>query len=313
MSRENQEGRLLHVSQPQFWGCLVVALVVFSFARGPIWRHAGDIASLDLAIFWSYGAIPLLIGGCLLWSHRWSWRGVLLDSLALVLLKYGITYSIAMVLWATVAPPHGPPAAPAHAVSAAEPEPVVVPTPIDPARTGVIEATVVDAQGSPAAGALVYVAAGLEGYVFAPPTEPLVLEHGKEGVTPALAVAQVGQPIQGRSIDGRMHTMVATRDGGPLFNIPLLSSGASTPVRVREAHGMTILRCNVHPSEPTSRLLTLAHPFFRLTDAAGKVRLEGVPAGRLRLAAARGEESAVEDAVTLDAGATREVRLSLGR
>ena len=72
---------------------------------------------------------------------------------------------------------------------------------------------------------------------------------------------------------------------------------------------MTVLRCNVHPTEPTSRLLVLSHPFFARTDAAGKARLAGVPAGSLRVAAALADGSAGEEAVALAAGATREVRI----
>src|SRR6185312_5929121 len=102
----------------------------------------------------------------------------------------------------------------------------IVPTPIYPAETGVLDATVADAEGRPIAGAVVYVSAGLSGYVFAPPKAPVVITHGPEGVQPALAVVQAGQRIEGRSTDGRMHTLVATLPGdeAPLFNVPLLSS-----------------------------------------------------------------------------------------
>ena len=310
---EDGGGRLLHVSRAQFWGSFAASLVVFFFVTGPVWRNAGDIFALDGAIFWSYGAIPLLIGGCLLWSRRFTLRGFLLDSLALAVLKYVVTNMIAVVLWATIAPPRAAATAPHLPPPAASPEAPIVPTPIDPAQTGALEATVADAHGQPVAGALVYVSAGLTGYVFAAPAEPLVLEHGPEGVSPALAVVQVGQRIEGRSTDGRMHTLVANRDGAALFNVPLLASGAPTPVRVREAHGMTVLRCNVHPGEPTSRLLTLAHPFFGRTDAAGRALLVGVPAGRVSVAAAGMDGSAGEEAVVITAGAKREVRIGLRR
>src|SRR6185312_8911475 len=143
--------------------------------------------------------------------------------------------------WATVAPPKAAAAAIPHRAThsaPATPEPAIVPTPIDAARTGTVRATVVDGAGRPVAGALVYVAAGVEDFVFAAPEAPVVLEHGPLGVTPALAVAQVGQRIEARSSDGRMHTLVASRDGAALFNVPLLASGAPTATRLRDAGGL---------------------------------------------------------------------------
>jgi hypothetical protein len=88
----------------------------------------------------------------------------------------------ALILWEITPAPKAelppPPIAPAPAA----PEPAVIPTPIDPASTGVVQAVVVDDQGRPIEGALTHIAAGLEGYVFdAHPQEEeallLVLAH----------------------------------------------------------------------------------------------------------------------------------------
>ena len=68
-------------------------------------------------------------------------------------------------------------------------------------------------------------------------------------LAPELAVVELGQHIEGRSTDGRLHTLVVRREGAPLFNVPLLSSGAPTTTTVRpgEAPGLASVRCNVHP------------------------------------------------------------------
>jgi hypothetical protein len=305
------EGRFLHVSRAQFVGSLAACVALFLFVRGPLWRHAGDIGTLDGAIGWSYGAIPLLVGGCLLASRRWSLRGFLLDTMALTLVKYVVTCSIAIALWATVAPVPSASAAVKPRRAPAGAEQAIVPTPIDPAQTGSVRATVVDPAGRPLAGALVFVAAGLDDHVFAPPSEPLVIEHGPQGITPALAVAQVGQRIEARSTDGHMHTLVAGRPGEVAFNVPLLASGAPTSTRLRDAEGLLSLRCNVHPGEPEGRLLTLAHPFFARSDAEGHVTLAGVPAGRLQIGAAHGERGAGRATIDLHAREDADVQITV--
>jgi hypothetical protein len=305
------EGRLLHISRAQFFGSLAASVVIFLFVTGPLWRHAGNIAKLDGAIFWSYGAIPLLVAGCLIASRRWSLRGFLLDTMALTLVKYIVTCTIAIALWATVAPLQ---AAPARYSPRRAPEPAaqaIVPTPIDPARTGAVRVTVIEHGGQPLPDAIVFVSSGLEDFVFAPPAEPALLERGPAGISPALAVAQVGQRIEARSTDGRMHTLVASKDGEALFNVPLLASGASTTTRLHGAHGLTAVRCNVHPGEREGRLLTLASPFFGRTDAAGQVTISGVPAGQIRIGAVDGEHPAGESAVEIRAQETAELRIEV--
>lgn len=108
-----------------------------------------------------------------------------------------------------------------------------------------------------------------------------------------------------------MHTLVAGEAGEVLFNVPLLASGAPTTTVLREARGLTTLRCNVHPEEPEGRLLTLANPYFGRSDAEGRVLLSGVPAGKLRLGAAHGAQAAGESPVEVRAGETAEVRIEL--
>lgn len=307
------DGWLFHLSPAQFVGSLAASVALFLFATGPVWRHAGDIGKLDAAIWWSYGAIPLLVAGCLIISRRWSLRGFLLDTMALTLVKYVVTCTIAIACWSTVAPPRAASAmtSPRRAPAPAPVEPAVVPTRIDPARTGTLRATVVDRAGQPLAGALVFVASGLEDHVFAVPAGAVAIAHGPRGITPALAVAQVGQRVEARSTDGRMHTLVARRGSEAVFNVPLLASGDPTTTRLRDAQGWTELLCNVHPEEPRGRLLVLAHPFSGWSDAAGQVVLSGVPAGALRVGAAQGDRGMGDAGVELRPMETVEVRIEV--
>lgn len=300
---------LPRLSRRQFWFCIVVPVVTFLFCTGPIWTHPWE---LDAAIVYSYLPVPFLVLGLLAWSRRLTLRGFLLDTLTLTLVKYTITLSIALVLWNVSAPPVKPVAARAfHAPVPAEPPPT--PTPIAPEATGALEGVVTSPDGQPAAGALVFIAEGLEKYVFAPPKEPLRLENDGTMVTPRLSAAQTYQAISARSTDGHLHTLVAASSEGPLFNVPLLSSGLPDTVVVREPHGITKIRCAVHQGdrEKASYLAVLAHPFFTITGINGRFAWTGVPAARLRVGVFHPELGETSSAVELAARGRAELRLPL--
>lgn len=278
---------------------LVVVVALFLVARGAVWRNPWDPEALDSAIFWSYLPIPFLVAGGLLLARRFSWRFLLLESMAITLLKYVTTFLVALAFWATSDPPppksaSAPPPPPKAAAPEAPPPP---PTPIARERTGTLRGSLKSAAGEPVAGAFVYVAAGLEAFVFERPTEPLRVENDGAGVRPPLVVVRAGQTILGRSLDGHLHTLVASGDtAGTTFNIPMMSSGAWSTVVVREPAKVSRLRCTVHPEgEAPSYLVVLDHPFFATTGADGAFSFAGVPAGKVTLAAwhaERGDTSA---------------------
>jgi hypothetical protein len=314
---EAHDGGLPRLSRAQFFGVLALGIALFLFEAGPVWRHPWEMARVDGAIFWSYVLIPLLVLACLAWSRRLSLRAFFLDTLALVLLKYVATCTLALVLWETT--PFRPAAAappPRHAAAAAaaQAEPAATSTPLDPARTGTVAGTVSDAAGRPAASALVWIAAGLEDHVFAPPAAPVSFVNTGAGMTPPLAVVQAGQPLSARSADGQLHTMVAVKDERTLFNLPLLASGAPSHTSFREAEGLVTLRCNVHPghAEAEGRVLVLDHPFFAWTDETGHFALHGVPAGRVRLAAYAGGRGSAEEGIDVAPGAAGRAALTVG-
>jgi hypothetical protein len=60
------------------------------------------------------------------------------------------------------------------------------------------------------------------------------------------------------------------------------------------ALGELSIDCTVHREEARARLIVLGHPFFAKTDASGSFAFTGVPAGKLRIAAADGETVEIE-------------------
>ncbi len=303
------------MSRAQLAGALAVALTLFLFEAGPIWRHPWDMELLNRAIFWSYVALPLLVIGCLAWSRHLSWKAFLVDTLVLTLVKYTCTFAFALVLWeVTPFPARAHAAALPHAARLAVTESRAAVTPIDPATTGAVTGTVLDAAGHPVPGALVWISSGLEDYVFAPPTTPVTIDRADHASPPAIVVVQVNQPVLARSTDGKLHTFIAVKDGKTLFNTPLLPSGDPSHPTFGEARGLVTVKCNIHPSpaEAEGQILVVAHPFFAWTDERGHFAFRGVPGARVKLTSLVDGRSGVERAVDVVPGGDAAVTLTFG-
>jgi hypothetical protein len=304
------EPRLRRLSRLQFWGIFAFAVAMFLFSTGPVWRNAWNMSVLNTAILWSYLPLPFLVAGALAYRRALGFKAFFLDVLELTLLKYSTTFGIALVLWSVYPPPAEPVASATPHAEAKPAAPPPKPTVLDPARLGTLKGTVSDASG-PVAGALVSVS-GLEDIVFAPPAAPLVLVNDGSGITPRLAGAMVGQKIEARSSDGRLHTLVATANKAAVFNVPLLPAGVARTLEVAEPHGLMELRCTVHPGEPHTFVGVFANPFFALTDADGRFSFEGVPAGALKVSVSRdGHAKDATADVTVEGRATAETKLQL--
>jgi hypothetical protein len=299
------------LTRTQFWVCLGLIVTMFMFITGPVWAHPWNINVLDVAIYVSYVPIPFLVLGCLAWRRKLNFKGAFLDILEMTLIKYAITFSFALVLWAVAVEPVTLRAFSLLPATAAVPEPLPPPSVIPPETTGTLEGTAVDATGKPLAGALVFVEAGLEAFVFAPPQEPVRLENTGAGIAPRLAVAQVGQPIFARSTDGHLHTFVASSSGATLLNMPLISAGTFTPVNLRSPNGVVTLQCSVHPgAETPAQIGVFAHPFFAITKEDGRFRFEGVPEGSLRVGGFHTEQGRISQEARLEKGASLKLSMT---
>jgi hypothetical protein len=223
------EPPLLRLTRLQFWSIFAIGLLLFLFSTGPVWKRPWQFDALNLAILYSYLPLPVLVLFGLAYKKRLGWKAFFLDTLEITLLKYSVTFGIALSLWSFAPPPPKEP--PPHAARAPlgapekPAEPLPLPTPIAEEQTGALSGTAVDGEGAKLASALVFIAGGLEKYVFAAPEKEILLENDGSGFRPRLAAAMLRQPIFARSTDRHLHTLLAVKDAVAALNVPLLSAG----------------------------------------------------------------------------------------
>jgi len=307
------------LSWPSFLGALTAVLAIFFFLN-PIWE-ARTTDEVDQNIWLSYAPIPLLVLGLLALERKLNWTSWFLETTKLTLVKFGVTYVVAGVIWSTgnapVAPPSPRTQSPVGAtddVFALHPAPT--PSDLDPSTLGALELRVLHADGRPAAGALVYVSRGLERVTFAAPEAPYEIRHVDGGFEPGPHVVQAHRELVLRNDSPGLHT-AELRDAK---NRPLLNRSLTpdSERRLMFAHGYGVLslHCRVHPdAEAPVPVVVFAHPFVAVTDDDGRARFASVPAGPLAISAlslpAGATPEPVPREVTLEPGAELRVSLTL--
>lgn len=216
-----------------------------------------------------------------------------------------------------------------------DPDPAVVPTPIDPATSGTIRGAVrfkgvpppnpkLPIGGSPECAAhhagdvldevvlvkdgrlrnaFVYVKSGLEKHAFAWPREPVRIANKACLYVPRVAGAQVHQLVEFVNEDASDHNIHGYPAAGP-FNRWLRGRGTSTSLKLRSPEVMIQLRCDIHPWM-RGWLGALPHPYFAVTGEDGAFAFKGLPPGTYGIAA--WHEKYGEKTATATLGASGEV------
>ena len=197
---------------------LAVALAVFAFAAGPVWRHRWEP---NAAILWSYAVIPPGVFAAFLRRGNPRLVPVVLESLLLSVVKFGITAFVLVTLWSLGTPP------PARVSGLLEDL-------LRPKGTK-IALKVEEKEGTGEAARLA--AAQMVGV-------------GDGGFSSKVISLAQGNDVAFRSTDGRLHTLeFLSADGSILRNVPVLGSGAPRLLSLEEIPGAVSLRCAVHPQE----------------------------------------------------------------
>lgn len=200
-------------------GVLAVALAVFAFAAGPVWRHRWEP---NAAILWSYAVIPP--GVFLAFFRRGIPRlvPVVVESLLLAIVKFGITAFVLVTLWSLGTPP------PASRVGG------LLEDLLRPKSTRISSSE----RERAAAGEATRLAAAQDVTV------------GDGGFSSKVISLARGRDVALRATDGRLHAVeVLSADGSILRNVPVLGSGAPRLLSLEEIPAAASLRCAVHPQE----------------------------------------------------------------
>jgi plastocyanin len=162
---------------------------------------------------------------------------------------------------------------------------------------------VTDDAGAPLANAAVY-AEPASGQDLPKSLREAEIEQRKRHFLPLVTVIQVGTKISFPNNDTVKHH-VYSFSPAKVFDIPLYS-GKTGVAQLFDKAGTVVLGCNIH-DQMIAYVQVVNTPYFGKTDAAGKVRLEGMLPGKYILKAWHfnlpATAQVVEQALNLTTGA----------
>jgi plastocyanin len=97
---------------------------------------------------------------------------------------------------------------------------------------------------------------------------------------PSLLVIRVGGRVEFPNHDPFFHNVFSMFDG-KRFDLGLYESGSSRTVQF-DRPGISFIFCNIH-SEMSAVVITLATPYYAISDARGDLAIANVPPGRYEL------------------------------
>ena len=131
--------------------------------------------------------------------------------------------------------------------------------------------------------AFVWVKSGLENQKFpAPQAGPFIDQKGCN-YSPRVVGIQVGQPVNFRNMDPLLHNVHGLPWINKPWNVGQLQATVHTvrPAQPESNPPITV-KCDVHPWM-SAFIFVLEHPYFAVTDEAGKFSIPNLPAGKYTL------------------------------
>ena len=156
--------------------------------------------------------------------------------------------------------------------------------------------------------AFVYVKKGLEGKTFAPPKEALMLDQKGCLYIPHVFGIQVGQPLRILNSDPMLHNVFGLGFVNPQFN-DSVPPGGEIQRAFKQPEQMYSFKCSIHPWMGAWAGV-VDHPFFAVTDGAGKYEIKGLPAGKYTVAVWQEKCGATEQEIEVGQGATLDFLLA---
>jgi plastocyanin len=142
------------------------------------------------------------------------------------------------------------------------------------AAAATLEITVADARGAPVADAVVAVLP--KGGPAAFRKRDAAIEQRDKAFIPLVSVVQTGTAVQFPNRDPIRHH-VYSFSPAKVFELKLYAGTPAAPV-LFDKPGEVVLGCNIH-DHMLAYVYVVDTPWFAKTDAGGKARVEGLPAG----------------------------------
>lgn len=144
-----------------------------------------------------------------------------------------------------------------------------------------LSAHVTDAAGQPLADAVVY-AEPLSGQAAPKQRRTVEIEQKGRKFIPLVTVIQTGTDVSFPNNDTVRHHVYSLSQA-KVFELKLYSGTPGKPVTF-DKPGTVVLGCNIHDTM-VAYIQVVNTPWFAKTDAAGRARIDGLPAGKYQLKA----------------------------
>ncbi|MEY2520063.1 MAG: hypothetical protein QOF24_1822 [Verrucomicrobiota bacterium] len=125
-------------------------------------------------------------------------------------------------------------------------------------------------------------------------------------IVPALLAVQAGTKVEFPNLDDTFHNIFSYSPAKRFDLGRYRPEERPIPSQVFDKAGLVTLRCDIH-EHMRGLILVLETPHFVVTDAEGRFRLTGLPAGRFTLKAWLSSKTTLEQPVELKAGSTQHV------
>ena len=156
----------------------------------------------------------------------------------------------------------------------------------------------VAAENGALSNAVVYIKDGLQGWIFAPPADPAVLDQKGCLYEPRVAAAMVGQGVQFENSDTEAHNVHGRPQLLSAWNFMMSRAGQTRTLYFDKPEMGIAVGCDIHPWMK-AYLCVMPNPYFGVSGADGRVQLTNVPPGNYTLAVWHESLGAMEQRISL--------------